>query len=407
MSKRDMKEKRARLTSNFSAGGAVVDLPALRQLAQNYPREFVQRTQKVIDDEGLRWEDVRDLRAMFNAFCDVPVEVMIEMHGQRRTIMSAAFPVLAGQLTTAGINDAYVGVPTIGDQLVTDFDSVKETATIVGLTAEVHSNLQRKEAEEYPLVGAGEERFDIGSNPKGLRMQITQEMIERNDRENVIQRVNFLGEIPAEEIEEQTLRRVCDIDGSGTSPAEPYVLHIGKTGTAIYRTNNNAPLTRLPTSGSRITSNALADATDLENARARLAAMKNSRGKRISIPISQCVLLTPDALAPTAQTILNSQYTPGVVGEVNPWGPSGAYRPRLLSSPKLDDLSTTAWYLGAFQKQYRRKWSIRMEMVSMSGDLTNYVRSRIAFEARVGWDCEVGAVDYVYVVQNLEASTAP
>ena len=116
---------------------------------------------------------------------------------------------------------------------------------------------------------------------------------------------------------------------------------------------------------------------------------------------------TSEALAPVAQTILNSQYTPGVVGEANPWGPQGSYRPRLLSSSKLDAISTTAWHLGNFKKQFRRKWGIRMEMVTMSGDITNYLRSRIAFEARVGWDCEVGATDYIYVIQNLTGTTAP
>lgn len=395
-----------KLTSNVFVGEPGMDLASLRSVAQTYPREFVQRTQALIDKGELRWSDVHDLRSMFNALCDVPVDINVRLHGQTRTIQSSAFPVLSGNLTVAGINMAYDAVPQISGELVQDFDSAKETATIVGLLAEVQQGLDRKEGEPFTLVGAGEERFDIMSRPKGLRMQITQEMIERNDVENVVQRVNFLGEVPAEEIEEQSLRRVCDIDGSATSPGEPYVLHINKAGAALYQIDNS-PLSRLPSSGNRVTNNALVDITDLEAARARLAAMTNSRGKRIAIPISQCKLLVPDALAPTAQILLNSMMTPGVANEANPWGPQGAYRPQLLSSPKLDDLSTTAWYLGDFAKQFRRKWSVRMEMVVMNGDLTNYLRNRIAFEARVAWDCEVGAVDYVYVVQNLASTTAP
>src|SRR5690606_12110260 len=118
--------------------------------------------------------------------------------------------------------------------------------------------------------------------------------------------------------------------------------------------------------------NALADASDLEAARQRLAGMKNSRGKRIAIPISETQLVVPDAVVPTAQTILNSQFTPGVVGEVNPWGPQGSYRPKRLSSPKIDArVSTSAWLLGNCKKQFRRKWALRMEMVTMNGDLTN------------------------------------
>jgi hypothetical protein len=394
-----------RITSNVRVGSQGLDLAGLRNLAQAEPNEFVQRTQALIDKGEFSWAHVRDLKGMFNALSDVPVDVRIDLHGQVRTVQSSAFPVLSGNLTVAGINAAYMGVPTIGQDLVQDFDSVKEVATIMGLLSEVHSNLERKEGEPYALVGAGEERFDIGSNPKGLRMQITQEMIDRNDVENVVQRVNFLGEVPAEEIEESTLKEVTDHDGSAASGSN-HVLTINKTGTQLYNATANNPGTRAP-SGTRVTNNALVDTTDLEAARTVLAAMLNSRGKRIAIPISECVLLVPDALEATAQTILNSTLTPGVANEQNPWGPQGSRRPKLLSTPKLDALSSTAWYLGNFKKQFRRKWGIRMEMVTMSGDLTNYLRSRIAFEARVAWDCKVGATDYVYVVQSLAASTAP
>jgi hypothetical protein len=394
-----------KVATNVSLSGRTVDMASLRSVAQNYPKEFARRTQDLIEKREFRWSDVRDLKAFYNALCDIPVEVEVRVHDRVRSVMSTAFPVLSGNLTVAGINEAYEGVPTIGQELVTDFESMKETATIVGLLAEVHDNLERKEGEPYPLVGAGEERFDIGSNPKGLRMQITQEMIDRNDMENIVSRVNYLGEVPAEEIEETTLKEVTDHDGSAASPSN-HVLTINKTGTQLYTTTANAPGTRAP-NGTRLNNNALVDTTDLEAARTLLAKMLNSRGKRIATPVSQMILLVPDALDLTAQTLLASLLTPGTENEENMWGPRGSRRPRLLSSSKIDDLSPTAWYLGRFMKQFRRKWAIKMEMVTMSGDITNYLRNRIAFEARVAWDCKVGAVDYVYVVQSLAATTAP
>lgn len=393
------------ISANISVGAPGLDLAGLRNLAQAEPAEFVQRTQALIDQGEFRWQDVRDLKGMFNALSDIEVGVNVRVHDRVRTVMSSAFPVLSGNLTVAGINEAYMAVPTIGQELCVDFDSAKEVATIVGLLAESQSNLERKEGEPYTLVGAGEERFDIGSAPKGLRMQITQEMIDRNDIENVTARVNYLGEVPAEEIEESTLKEVTDHDGSAAAGTN-HTLTINKSGTALFSATANTPGTRAPV-GTRVTNNALVDTTDLEAARTRLARMLNSRGKRIAIPISECTLLVPDALELTAQTILNSTLTPGVVNEQNPWGPQGSRRPKLLSSPKLDALSTTAWYLGQFKKQFKRKWGIRMEMVTMSGDLTSYLRSRIAFEARVAWDCKVGAQDYVYVIQNLTGTTAP
>jgi len=92
---------------------------------------------------------------------------------------------------------------------------------------------------------------------------------------------------------------------------------------------------------------------------------------------------------------------------LNNWGPRGQWRPRLLSSPKLDDLSTTVWYFGWFQKQFIRKWKLRYETVTLGTNTESYLRSRLGFQARIAWDCEIGAVDYVYVMQNLSATTAP
>ena len=106
-----------------------------------------------------------------------------------------------------------------------------------------------------------------------------------------------------------------------------------------------------------------------------------------------------------AAKILNSELVPGVENEVSNWGPRGQYRPKLLSSPKLDDISTTAWYLGAFRRQFIRKWKLRFEYVTLSGDTKDFLERRIAFQARIGWDVEIGATDYVYVVQNLSSTT--
>jgi hypothetical protein len=261
------------------------------------------------------------------------------------------------------------------------------------------------EGHDYPEIGAGEEKYSIASKRNGRRISITKDLIEKNDVPAIVGRINALAEIMSEFGEKQTLQRVCDLHGSAASPAEPYVMHRNGAAATLYSATANTPSTRTP-SGTRVNNNALVDGTDLDNARAVLAAMKNSRGERIAIPMSRCTLLVPDALAGAALKIMNSELEPGVENELNNWGPRGQYRPQLRSSPKLDDLSTSAWYLGDFKRQFRRKWKLRFEYVTLGADTESYLRSRVAFQARLAWDCEVGAVDYVYVVQSIEASTA-
>jgi hypothetical protein len=80
---------------------------------------------------------------------------------------------------------------------------------------------------------------------------------------------------------------------------------------------------------------------------------------------------------------------------------------RVLSSPKLDDLSTSAWYYGAFKKQFKRKWKMRFEYVTLGENTQAYLNSQIAFQARLAWDVEIGATDYIFVIQNLAVTTSP
>jgi len=376
------------------------------RMAADDPSAFIQRAKDFIDAGDLRWGDFHDLKRMFHSLIDVGVEVYADVLGQERAVMASAFPVLSGALTVAGVNDAFDAVPTIGQELVTEDDNNKKTATYVAITSEDTTIDTVKEGDDFPEIGAGEESFEIRHKRNGRRLSITGETIEENDLSNIVRLINALGEIAGEFIEEQTLSRVTDHDGSASSPVETFVYRPNGTGTALFSASANTPGKRAP-SGTRVNSNPLVNETDLDNARAVLAAMLNYRLKGVSIPINQATLLVPDALVGTADKILGSEMSPGVENELNPWGPRGRWRPSLLSSTKLDDLSTSAWYLGIPRKQFIRKWKLRIENVTLGMTTESFLKSRIAFQARVAWDVEIGATDFVYWVQNLAATTAP
>jgi len=395
--------------SGITVGTAGPSLGDLRRRAKNDPVTFIQRIEQLVNDGKLKLGMFGDLRGLYQATADIQVPVTLQIGGTTRAVMASAFPILTGTTMIKEINDAYLDVAKVGDQLVTEIDDNKKITTI----ANVHSldkNIEEvKEADDFPEISADEEKVEIRHKRNGRKLSITQEMIDENELADIVSRVNALGTIAGEWIEEQTLRRVTDHDGCAASPAEPYVYRPGGTGTALYSSTANTPGTRAP-SGNRKTSNALADDTDLDNARALLATMKNSRGKSLGINWSDIQLLVPYSIYGMASTILNSEYVPGVVNEVSNYGPRGQWnitKDRLVTTPKLDDLSASAWYLGAFRKQFRRKWKLRFEYVTLGTDTQAYLNSRIAFQARIAWDCEIGAVDYVYVVQNLAATTAP
>lgn len=402
------KKKRPGFSTNVVVGGAGLDAAGLRHAAESNPETYQRRIQDLIDDADnpLRMQDVTDLRKLFLSLADVQVPARVPIFGETRSIMSSAWPLLVGGMVVAGIEDTYQALPTIGQELVTDFRDNKKIS-IMAKTLTHDNDVDRvDEGVDFPEIGASVEKFEIGHHRNGRMLKITAEAVEENDVPNIVEKINKLATIASDRVEEQTLRRVCDIDGSGTSPAEPYVMHRNGAAAILYSNSANTPDVQAP-NGTRLHNNILADDTNLEAARVILASMTNERGKRINIPMSQCILLVPDALAGVAAQWMNSEYVPAEVSTVNNWGPRGAYRPRLLSSPKMDDLSTTTWYLGNFAVQFKRKWKLSFEYVTLTGNTQEFLNSRLAFQARIAWDCEIGVTDFVHVVQSLSGTTAP
>ncbi|MFH1570541.1 MAG: hypothetical protein ABIL09_21305, partial [Gemmatimonadota bacterium] len=365
--------------------------------------------QEEIDAGRFTWSQVRDLKQLYARLGDLQVQAQMHDVGEMRSIMTSAFPLLCSGLTIAGLNAAYEAVPTIGQELVTEIDDPKDVTTLAGITSQDVGLDRVDESRDFPEIGAGEEKYTVTGLRNGRRISITKDMIEKNDVTGIVGRINALAEIMSEFVEKMTLQRVCDVHGSASSAAEPYVMHRNGAAASLYSATADTPSTRTP-SGTRILNNALVDTTDLDAARAVLSAMKNSRGERIAIPLSRCILLVPDALLGTALKIRGSQLQPSVENEVNNWGPVGAFQPRVLSSPKLDDLSTTAWYLGWFPRQFVRVWGLRAEYVELGETTESYLRNRTAYQARMAWRVGVGVQDHNLVVQSLSgtvAATAP
>ncbi|MCK4717666.1 MAG: hypothetical protein KAT70_03265 [Thermoplasmata archaeon] len=397
------------ITTNLVPIQGDIQIADLRTLAQNEPAEFVQKLQIAADAGEFRLDKLTDIRSLYLGLANVDVPVKAVFNEVQRAITTSAFPVMTGIAVIAQVNAAYDDVPSIGQDLVTDFDDNKKVTIMAQLHTLDKDQDEVKELGDFPEIGASEETTEVRHRKNGRRITFSAESILENDLQDIVSRTNALGTISGEIIEELTLQRVTDHSGSGTSPAEPFVYRPNGTGTQLYNETVNTPGTRAP-SGTRIQTNPLTDTDNLEAARVVLAAMQNERGKRRAVAREKIGILLPDAVLGAFLAINNSEFSPGVENEKSNWGPKGRWNisaDNIHSSPKVDDLSTSAWYYGAFKEQFRRKWKMRMEMVSLGQDTQAYLMNQTAFQARLAWDVEVGAIDYGFVIQNLSSTTAP
>lgn len=397
-------QKKNRIFNPVGAG-QTRGLPDLIAAAKAEPKEFVGKVEKVISERHLRLEDI-NLRDVYHGFKDVTVPVFhTDPDGNRRSIMASAFPLLSGLLMVAELENAYKQFVSVGDELVTDFEDKKKVTVIARLLANDVKKDRVDEGENYPEISASEESYEVLSVRNGRKLSITQEMIEENDVPNIVERVNRLAEIATTAVEKVTLDRVTDRYGSAGSPAEPYALRPRKGGpTPLYVVTasiGNLPMAGLRApSGTKITGNALTSGANLDAIRIILSDMRNDLQERLAEDWSNVILFVPNALLGIALKILMSELEPGVLNELNTWGPRGPFRPTLISTPKLDDISTSTIYMGNFKRQFRRKWKTNFEYVTLGADSQRFLEARIAFQARIGWDMGVNAVDYNGVVQS-------
>jgi len=372
---------------DVEVGGNMLGLLDLRALLSNDEGDFDRRTQQLLREKKITPQQL-SLQGMYRGLGRVPAKQWInDVDGSKRAITTTAFAILTGNTVVAAIRDAYEAVPRIGEKLTMPFASNAQTDTIVGVLTEATIK-KIAEGKEYEEAGAVEEYVTVGHQKQGGIIRVTDEMIRFDQTGQFLMKLNTLAVDAAEAIEQLIVDRVTD---AKTASGE-YVYRPSGTATALYSTTARTRGTN------GVAVNALVDTTDLDNARALLAGMKRHNGKPVLVAPN--VMLVPDALLATAVKILGSELIPGTENELNPWGTRGRWRPMLLSSPFMDLNSTSTWFLGDPQKQFKKKEVLGMETTTMGAGSAEMFTHDIVFMAKVRFDTEVFCDDYVHFVQS-------
>ena len=138
----------------------------------------------------------------------------------------------------------------------------------------------------------------------------------------------------------------------------------------------------------------------LSAGRTKMRGQKGLNGERLDI--RPAFILVPTILETTAEILLRSAALPTAQmsgGVYNPW--SGALTP--IADPRLDENSTTAWYLLASPSQ-----APVIEVAHLAGYETPYVEEQVDFASdalmiKVRHDFGCGVVDYVGAYKNAGA----
>ena len=189
------------------------------------------------------------------------------------------------------------------------------------------------------------------------------------------------------------LQKIQDVAVDATGEAASTALNYKGSTAAIYSNDHSAI-------DGQTNDNTITDAfgtAGLNSAFKVLAGMKDYWGNQLNLVGRQ--ILVPNSKYFDALEAVNA---PGKYDSanrsVNPLGLLGVTF-QVFTHPILDSSSTTAWYFGDFQKNFRWQWVIRPRVEDMPGD----PRRDILTEFKGIWFGGCGAVDYRYNVKSTGA----
>lgn len=402
--------KGLQVRSMLDVGPSGADIGGLLQLAKKNGTKLVEIARSLARQGKLRWDDPAiDLQALFRETIDIQCEVRAHIPGiGERTLTTSAFPVLSGVLTAELLERTDQVAPPVWQKICSVRPTNKDTTHLVRIVNSDSSHVggnKRKEGDPYPLMTSAEERVQVDTVDDGRRIAINAKVIETNDKPGLIDQINALREWANERRDKIALYRAYDLYGSGASPSAPYVYRPNGVGAALYTTSTTA-LSRAP-SGTRVVNNPIVDDSSLQALINVMAAMLNENGNKVSA-LEGLQILAPHALGSKLFKLLSSEKVPGVENEVNPFGPMGLYKIEPIISPKIDAFTTTSVILGReFPKAFVLVSRLDMEYMSMAASMQDYLRTRLAFEARIADEFEIGARDHNRCVQSLSNETAP
>ena len=308
---------------------------------------------------------------------------------------SSAFPKITGALINRVVQEAYDLETGVGDNLVTVIPSSQRDDIVVGFTSD-DTVEEVEEGVPYQEGYFGEKYHKIHNRKFGRIISLTEEMVKFDQTGQMVQRAQRVGAAAAAKREEIIMKAILGTVTSGVNASwRPQ-----GTATTLYSNTSNDPFT----SGTQdnLTTDALADETDLDSAYALLGAMKDEAGKPMGITPTD--LLTSYSKIGIGQKIYGS--TGSVVSSKNAsvknnW--AGVVRP-WASSWVTSELGANYWFVGAFKKQFYYTEVFPLQVFQAKpGNEDEFERDVVyRFKARFMGGC--GAVSNRYVIESTGAA---
>lgn len=328
-------------------------------------------------------------------------------HESNPGLLTNSFQTVTQALLSSAVIEGYQrDYGYIGDQLVTTMRSTRQTEKIPGFTA-LDGPKEVSEGHPYPETGFEDKFVTTTAYKKGRIISVSTESLLFDQTGQINIRMRDIGEAVRQERERVIVRGVQDADSS-TRP----VFRPGGTAEALYSSSN---LNLIGTSGVTgfTSANPLTDWTSVDTVlKMRATKIVDDRVDGTPLPIAglnsnRCKILVPETLYSTGWYIANAsgqvKNTASAVNETNFSNPVQGFIGGLLKSPFVDEVSTTTWYYGDFQRQFIWQEIMPLETFVQGADSEAGFERDTAMRIKVRYYGGIAARDSYLVTKVLGA----
>jgi hypothetical protein len=338
-------------------------------------REIGKKVKELLESKKIEPAKV-SFRALYEALVG---EIQSRELMEAGNLVSSAFPNIAGQIISKVMIDAYTAFPKNVDLLVRTVPSKLKTSRVVGWSA-IGFVQQVEERQDYPEVVPPDEKMQTIRNYKyGGILSLTREDIFFDQTGELIDRARMIGERGAQKRASLIFAAVCD--GLGV-PANGTAL----SGGAVYTAGHNNLITANPIGNDGWAAN-----------RKKLYDMTDEQGEPIWVMGDRPILIVGSTLLATAEKLAKNEH--GDLGTANLDTNLAQGQFDVMVNPYLP--STSSWWYGAFNRQFRWEEVWPLETFTRTGqDTGDGFHNDLIQQFKLSFFGGCGAADFKYVIEN-------
>ncbi|HLD98269.1 MAG TPA: hypothetical protein VI815_03005 [Candidatus Nanoarchaeia archaeon] len=322
-------------------------------------------------------------------------------------VSSSQFPTISKVAINKEIIDQYTLYSENVDQLVSEMEASRTDIEFIAGFTDPEAPELRLEGMSYQETNFGEKDVQVVMADFGRMISVTREAIFNDKTGQLLDQARMIGQLGGQHRAKMVIQTLEVLPRTAFKEvASKAFVYKGTAyaNTDFYSADHAALDGR--TNKNLVTSNALADYTNVEAAFNAFSAMVSPSGAELAV-VPQ-IIVVHETKAATAFRVFNNDnfamvgqganVAPVVAHTTNPFGPNGIKKFQIYTSRYLS--VATTWYMGDPKRQLKWLWVYKPATASLASSSEKAFTNNIVMTYKFSYHGGCGHNDYTYMLKN-------